>query len=321
MGTLGLNKLSITLPSGAQVSLESDDRELVRELLYSALPQLSNGSAAPPLSAANGESAPYSNGNGNGSSNGAAHHPPVAPPNPDGTHFGNGHQDNGHPGNGLTIPNGNGAIHPMGNGPMGNGSDTNGATGNGAAGYAPPTPAGFAIEHTPPARPAVPTPQSITQPAQAPTPAGVSGPERTRPNQTRPSQTVANPAGAVAVMTAVATTPEEHEYIAFCQKVSPLGDMRRVVVAAEAADRFLSVKSVDPDALAQLFTLAGWPLPHSFVQTLRNAARTKFRWLERIPGQSGHYRVTGTGRSIVLGETTQPAIQPTRAQPPTPDSD
>ena len=78
--------------------------------------------------------------------------------------------------------------------------------------------------------------------------------------------------------------------------------MRRVVVAAEAAARYLEVKSVDSDKLAELFTLADWPIPHSFVQTLRNAARTKFRWLERIPGIPGHYKVTNTGRSIVLGD-------------------
>ena len=98
-------------------------------------------------------------------------------------------------------------------------------------------------------------------------------------------------------------TPSEHEYIAFCQRVNPLGVMRRVVVAAEAAHRYLNITSVDPDGLEHLFTLAGWPIPHSFVQTLRNAARTKFRWLERIPGLSGHYKVTNTGRSIVLGES------------------
>ena len=76
-----------------------------------------------------------------------------------------------------------------------------------------------------------------------------------------------------------------------------------MVVAAEAAHRYLNITSVDPDGLEHLFTLAGWSIPHSFVQTLRNAARTKFRWLERIPGLSGHYKVTNTGRSIVLGET------------------
>jgi hypothetical protein len=58
---------------------------------------------------------------------------------------------------------------------------------------------------------------------------------------------------------------------------------------------------VDAEDLERLFDLAGWPRPHSFVQTLRNAARSKFRWLERVPGRSGHYTVTHLGRATALG--------------------
>ena len=74
------------------------------------------------------------------------------------------------------------------------------------------------------------------------------------------------------------------------------------MVAAEAAHRYLQVASVGADELSRLFNLAGWPIPHSFVQTLRNAARKKFQWMERVPGRAGHYRLSNTGRSIVLGE-------------------
>jgi hypothetical protein len=74
------------------------------------------------------------------------------------------------------------------------------------------------------------------------------------------------------------------------------------VVAAEGAARYLGRASVDADELGRLFDLAGWPRPHSFVQTLRNAGRSKFRWLERIPGRSGHYRVTEVGRATALGQ-------------------
>ena len=84
-------------------------------------------------------------------------------------------------------------------------------------------------------------------------------------------------------------------FIEFCQSANPVGDMRRVVVAAEGASLFLDQGSVDPASLESLFQLAGWPPAHSFVQTLRNAARTKFRWLERVPGRSGHYTVTDIG--------------------------
>jgi hypothetical protein len=93
----------------------------------------------------------------------------------------------------------------------------------------------------------------------------------------------------------------EDGFAEFCRATNPLGDMRRVVVAAEGARRFLGAESVDAEGLGRLFVLAGWPRPHSFVQTLRNAARSKFRWLERVPGRSGHYTVTDLGRSTALG--------------------
>ena len=221
-----MNRLSITLPAGGQICIESDDAGLVREVLYSFMPQLTG---------ANGESAdapvaksvePPTHANGHSVSNGSAQRVPEPPRAP------------------VVAAENNGA--PL----LG--------------------PATAVVQIAPP--PAAPS----AAPNGAPPP---------------------TPSAAAETM-----TPSEHEYIAFCQRVNPLGDMRRVVVAAEAAHRYLNVASVDPDSLAHLFTLAGWPIPHSFVQTLRNAARTKFRWLERIPGLSGHYKVTSTGRSIVLGE-------------------
>ena len=96
-------------------------------------------------------------------------------------------------------------------------------------------------------------------------------------------------------------TQAEEDFTHFCQTSNPLGDMRRVVVAAEGASRFLGSESVDTENLGQLFDLAGWHRPHSFVQTLRNAARSKFRWLERVPGKAGHYTVTAQGRKTALG--------------------
>ena len=94
----------------------------------------------------------------------------------------------------------------------------------------------------------------------------------------------------------------ERAFVDFCHSVSPLGDMRSVVVAAEGANRFLSMDSVDANDLERLFDLAGWRRPHSFIQTMRNSARSKFRWLERVPGRSGHYTVTDLGRATTLGE-------------------
>jgi hypothetical protein len=89
-------------------------------------------------------------------------------------------------------------------------------------------------------------------------------------------------------------------FIHFCQSSNPLGDMRKVVVAAEGAAQFLEMDSVSAEDLEELFDRVGWLQPHNFTQTLRNAARTKFRWLERVPGRSGHYSVTGLGRSKIL---------------------
>ena len=69
---------------------------------------------------------------------------------------------------------------------------------------------------------------------------------------------------------------------------------------AEGASRYLGTDTVDVEELSRLFDLVAWPRPHNLTQTLRNAARSKFRWLERIPGRSGHYAVTDLGRSTAL---------------------
>ena len=107
--------------------------------------------------------------------------------------------------------------------------------------------------------------------------------------------------GQTAATALTPSTAAEARFIEFCNTANPLGDMRRVVVAAQAAHQILNVASVDAQELGRLIELAGWPGPHSIVQTLRNAARSKFRWLERVPGRSGYYTVTEVGRSIALG--------------------
>lgn len=91
------------------------------------------------------------------------------------------------------------------------------------------------------------------------------------------------------------------DFVAFCQNVNPMGDMRRVVVAAEGASRFFRADGVNADELGELFDLIGWRRANSFTQTLRNAARSKFGWLERIPGRSGRYAATDLGRSVTMG--------------------
>jgi hypothetical protein len=86
----------------------------------------------------------------------------------------------------------------------------------------------------------------------------------------------------------------------FCQNANPLGDMRRVVVAAEGASRHFGVDGVNAEELGWLFDVARWRKPGNFTQTLRNAARSKFGWLERIPGRSGRYAATTLGLSKTL---------------------
>lgn len=311
MGTPGVFKLNIALPSGGEVTLECDDRELVRELLYSALPQLSH-IASPPYvaerpapTAAEPTSVLHSNGNGKDASNGnGAFHSPM-PPAPA-------------PEYAAGAPYPSSAYPPAVQSPASNGRET--VPGSAHTPAPAPTPAyhpppGPFAEAVAPAMPFSPTPESVGvgigisasngqghghgYPANgngnSPHSQAYNG--NLHPDLPTPD---AAPTPTPAVEPA---TLDENDYVAFCHQVSPLGDMRRVVVAAEAADRYLGIASVDPDELTRLFRLAGWSLPHNFVQTLRNAARSKFRWLERIAGQSGHYRVTDTGRSIVLGDS------------------
>ena len=96
-------------------------------------------------------------------------------------------------------------------------------------------------------------------------------------------------------------TGGEEAFAEFCGEISPLGDMRRVIVAAEGARRFLGIEGVSEKELRNLFDLAGWRKPAGFLQTLRNAARSKFRWIERVPDRPGYYAVTPIGLDKVVG--------------------
>ena len=113
---------------------------------------------------------------------------------------------------------------------------------------------------------------------------------------------IANPSNSVDVVPAKPKpeTREAEAFAGFCSERSPIGDMRRVVVAAEGASRFLGIDSVSEADLGPLFGMAGWRQPASFLQALRNAARSKFRWLERVPGRGGYYSVTDTGRETIV---------------------
>ncbi len=133
-----------------------------------------------------------------------------------------------------------------------------------------------------------------------PNPQPSAGGATTAPSASRKPEKPAAPAPPEDLRGARSAEAQE-AFGEFCRSANPLGDMRRVVVAAEAARRFFGTDSVDADGLATLFDLAGWRRPHNFTQTLRNAARDKFRWLERLPGRAGRYAPTDRGRAVTLG--------------------
>ena len=126
-------------------------------------------------------------------------------------------------------------------------------------------------------------------------------PARTGDSPTAVEQPPLSP-GTITAVGDLGSNGEIGSFAEFCRSASPMGDMRRVVVAAEGASRILGMTSVDAEDLARLFDMAGWRSAHNFTQTLRNAARDRFRWLERVPGRAGRYSVTDIGRSATLGQ-------------------
>ena len=145
-----------------------------------------------------------------------------------------------------------------------------------------------------PAKPvASPTPAEIPAPSP-PTPEPSPAPVKTTP-LVLPSANTIPPALSNPRLT--------RDFADFCRNADPIGDMRKVVAAAEGARRHLDMETVDAWELGQLFDLAGWTRAHNFTQTLRNAARHKFKWLERAPGRAGRYSATEKGREVVLGRT------------------
>ena len=86
----------------------------------------------------------------------------------------------------------------------------------------------------------------------------------------------------------------------FCNNLNPVGDMRRAVVAAEGAKRHLGLKKISPEELNYLFDYVNWQPPTNLVQTLRNAGRKSFAWIERVPGRQGYYIVTPKGIESVI---------------------
>jgi len=140
---------------------------------------------------------------------------------------------------------------------------------------------------------------TMTEPVPAPTPQPAE-PEA-QPAPPAPRETARADAGNTgSIPSEFLSASGRAAFESFCQDANPLGDMRRVVVAAEGARRHFGVDGVNADDLGWLFDAAGWRRPGNFTQPLRNAARSKFGWLERIPGRSGRYAATPLGLSKTL---------------------
>ena len=229
-----MEKLSISLPNNTQITLETDDFDVINRVLNMLLENSIAGAApvsVPVATATNGH-------------NGAVEKGTDATPEQT-----------------FAAPQSNGASHPQ---------PPDGQPSNGALSQA-----------IPPSQPAAPA---------------------TNGNYTAPMLPASTSEPDDDGLFLDAQTPEAREdFTVFCQAVNPMGDMRRVVVAAEGATRFFRADGVNAEELGELFDLAGWRRANSFTQTLRNAARSKFGWLERVPGRAGCYAPTDLGREVTLG--------------------
>ena len=152
-----------------------------------------------------------------------------------------------------------------------------------------------------PAKPvAPPAPSAIPAPSQ-PSPVAASPVPTPDPTPAPVKTASLAPSSANSIPPAFSNPRLTRDFADFCRNADPIGDMRKVVAAAEGARRHLDMETVDAWELGQLFDLAGWTRAHNFTQTLRNAARHKFKWLERAPGRAGRYSATEKGREVVLG--------------------
>ena len=140
-------------------------------------------------------------------------------------------------------------------------------------------------------------PAQIANQATVPTSTGLAGPIA---GQRSGTVSIEKHEQTPGLPTEVLSESGRADFESFCQNANPLGDMRRVVVATVGANRHFGMDGVNAEDLAWLFDVASWRKPGNFTQTLRNAARSKFGWLERIPGRSGRYAATPLGISKTL---------------------
>lgn len=194
----------------------------------------------------------------------------------------------GPPDRDISVPS-NGSSQTLDPEPLSGGNDQNGV--------AAPEPA----SKGPPERPQEFSPPPERSTGRRDTP--LADPSRGATPNPKPRPPVSGTSSNSSIPAELSDPRLGHDFAVFCRTVNPIGDMRKVVVAAEGAARNFSMKNVDAWELGHLFDIAGWTQPHDFTQAIRNAARSKFRWLERVPGRAGRYSVTDEGRAVVLKGT------------------
>ena len=84
----------------------------------------------------------------------------------------------------------------------------------------------------------------------------------------------------------------------FYKEKDPRNDMERITVLGYYAKEYRSIPEVSESELAPLFNEVGGQLPKDIMQTLRNAARKKYSYLEST-GRKGYYRITNIGINLV----------------------
>lgn len=257
-------KVSISLPNNAQITFESDEAEVLREVVSMALRDLPRDlMQAPPHDLGRTDAEPEEKST---SVAGSALSGATATPDPV-------------PGPAVESP----AVEPgAAPAPIPAQEPSSPPGGNGASNQ----------------ETAAPEPE----PAPVMTSPAVTPAASPAPLPPKPSNGPGNGQGA-AMAPEFLSEGGRVNFVAFCQESNPMGDMRRVVVAIEGARRHFGIDGVDANDLGWLFDMAGWRRPGDFTQTLRNAARSKFGWLERIPGRSGRYAATPLGLSKTLSSS------------------
>jgi hypothetical protein len=86
----------------------------------------------------------------------------------------------------------------------------------------------------------------------------------------------------------------------FYQRKNPKNDMEKVTIAAFYAKEYRGKDEITEEDVRRLLNEAGErKLPRNVANTLNNAARANYGYLERVKGKRGSYEVTNAGQNLV----------------------